>query len=474
MLSSYDEQKKHIRRRELEAEKNDTMDLISEAQRLKEYYDGLDQIAHHGVPQSLTSEIEADLCDPVADYQYRRTMSLWLHVYIPFYQVFSFIANNRILHEELPLYIEEIPAYGIAYSAETIFRHLKTLIPAASGELIRTIGGSGALHDQLHQALLAGQEGTFCQLVHDRDLHTISFLCSQLMDDISVVLSLDEDQIGLALDVSLKSSMAIIGDEYDELSLAAWEFDKAVRQLRDNDTDQNFTHYMKTFYDYLFRHLLCLVESYWTHANRYMARETAILDGILKREEAQPVVIEAEAALQQYMDDSQSESLSSQTSTTARSRKHSGIGFKSQDQHFQLGSNYFAQGMAPAGSKDYFYCHEEVLRGGPDKLTALINYLADHDYIPHDTFVKRAFAYRLTGKGAANDVSPIPWNGRNGNPYELIYLVRHLTVRGDYRKMRRFFVGPQWVKDRDSSYAKSANYDFKKFLHDLYPAICPL
>lgn len=452
------------------------MDLISEAQRLKEYYDGLDQIAHHGVPQSLASEIEADLCDSVADYQYRRTMSLWLHVYIPFYQVFSFIANNRILHEELPLYVEESPAYGIAYSAETIFRHLKSLIPAASSELIRTMGGSCALHDQLNQALLAGQESTFCQLVHDShcDLHTISYHCSHLMDDINVVLSLNEDQLDLALDVSLKSSMAILGDEYDELTLAAWEFDKAIRQLRENDTDQNFSHYMKTFYDYLFQHLLCLVESYWTHANRYLACETAILDSILKREEARPIVLEAKSVMQQYIDDQQSESPSSLTSTTSRPRKHIGIGFKSQDQHFQLGSNYFAKGMNPAGSKEYFYCHEEVLSGGPDKLTGLINYLADHDYIPHDTFVKSAFAYRLTGKGAANDVSPIPWNGRNGNPYELIYLVRHLTVRGDYRKMRRFFVGPQWVKDRDSSYAKSASYDFKKFLHELYPAICPL
>lgn len=452
------------------------MDLMSEAQRLKEYYDGLDRIAHHGVPQSLASEIEADLCDPAADYQYRRTMALWLHVYVPFYQVFSFIANNRILHEELPLYLDEIPTCGIAYSAETIFRHLKTLIPAASSELIHAISGSNALHTQLNQSLLADQENTFCQLVHDNDcdLHTISYLCSHLMEDINAVLSFDEDQIDLTLDVSLKSSIAILDNENDELSMAAWEFNKAVRQLRDNDTDQNFTHYMKTFYDYLFQYLLCLVESYWIHANRYLARETAILDAILNREEAQPVVLEAEAVLQQYMDDPQSEPPSSPNYTTSESHAGSSIGFKSRSHHFRLGKNYFAKGMDSASSKEYFYCHEEVLRGGPEKLTTLINYLADHDYIPQDTFIKSTFAYRFTGKGIANNICPIPWNGRNGNPYELIYLVKYLTIRGDYRKMRRFFAVSQWVKDRDSSYAKSAGYDFKKFLHELYPAICPL
>ena len=68
-------------------------------------------------------------------------------------------------------------------------------------------------------------------------------------------------------------------------------------------------------------------------------------------------------------------------------------------------------------------------------------------------------------------VVPIEWYGRNGKSYELIYLVKMLTDRGDYRKMRSFFVGPKWVADRDSSYARGADYRLKELLHKLYPTL---
>lgn len=451
------------------------MDFIAETQRLSEYYCELDRLVHQGVPQPLANEIEADLSDPLTDHEYLRTMSLWLHVYVPFYQVFSFIANNRILHEDLPLYLEEVPSYGIAYSADTIARHLKTLIPSAANELIHTISGTDSLHTQLYQALLSGQDSTFCQLVHNNscDLHVISYLCQQLMDDITSVLNLSEDQIELVMDVSLKSTIAVLDHEFDELSMSACEFDKAAQQLRENDSDQNFRHYMESLHNYLCMHLRYLIQNYCLHSNRYLAKEKSILDAILNRKEAQPIVHEAETALQQYLNDSQHEE-SPAPSPTARSRMGGSIGFKSPNIHFQLADNYFSRAMDSSHSNEFFYCHEEVLKGGPDKLTTLINFLSDHDYISKDILVKSTLAYRLTGKGSASHPSAIFWNGRNCNPYELIYLVKHLTCRGDYKKMRRFFVGPRWVKGCDSSYAKSANYDFKKFLHELYPTICPL
>lgn len=455
---------------------NDTMDLISEAQRLNEYYNELDQLVRQGVPLSLAKEIEADLCDPDADDQYRQTMSLWLHVYVPFYQVFSFIANNRILHEEMPLYLDEVSTNGIAYNADTIFRYLKSLIPSAANELIHTISGSDALHTQLHQALLSDQQSIFCQLVHDNgcDLHTVSYLCRHLMDDISTVLNLGDDQLDLVLDLSLKGAIAVLDDEYDDLSLAMREFDKALHQLRENDTDQNFMHYMKAFYDYLCVHLRYMIQSFWLHTHRYLSKERIVLEALLDREEALPVVHQAKTVMQQYQEAFLCEESSGLASTIANPLTGNGIGFKSRNNHFRLGDNYFTRDMNSANSSEYFYCHEEVLRGGPGKLTALINYLADHDYISKDIFIKSVFAYRLTGKGPSINTCVIQWNGRNGNPYELIYLVRYLTCRGDYKKMRRFFVGPRWVKDRDSSYAKSASYDFRKFLHELYPTICPL
>lgn len=55
---------------------------------------------------------------------------------------------------------------------------------------------------------------------------------------------------------------------------------------------------------------------------------------------------------------------------------------------------------------------------------------------------------------------------------ELIYLVRFLSDRGDYRKMRRFFTGPEWVKDRDSSYANAADSEFRRQMSEFYPEVC--
>ena len=66
----------------------------------------------------------------------------------------------------------------------------------------------------------------------------------------------------------------------------------------------------------------------------------------------------------------------------------------------------------------------------------------------------------------------IEWHGKNGKSYELIYLVRFLSDRGDYRKMRRFFTGPEWVKDRDSSYANSADSEFRIKMSEFYPEAC--
>ncbi len=43
--------------------------------------------------------------------------------------------------------------------------------------------------------------------------------------------------------------------------------------------------------------------------------------------------------------------------------------------------------------------------------------------------------------------------------------------KGKYDKMRCFFTGPDWPKDRHSSYAKGADYHLKETLHKLYPTL---
>ena len=70
------------------------------------------------------------------------------------------------------------------------------------------------------------------------------------------------------------------------------------------------------------------------------------------------------------------------------------------------------------------------------------------------------------------DLPVIEWHGKNNKPYELIYIIRSFSERGDYKKMKLFFQGPEWVADKDSSYADSADSEFRRFLAGLYPEIC--
>ena len=108
---------------------------------------------------------------------------------------------------------------------------------------------------------------------------------------------------------------------------------------------------------------------------------------------------------------------------------------------------------------------------GSKQFELFINKLSELGYIDPAPAVKRLFAYRFSGRMRPVKVAPIEWHGKNGNSYELIYLVRNMTERANYRKMRNFFFGPKWVADRDSSYARGADYRLKETLHKLYPTL---
>lgn len=56
--------------------------------------------------------------------------------------------------------------------------------------------------------------------------------------------------------------------------------------------------------------------------------------------------------------------------------------------------------------------------------------------------------------------------------FENILTFAHFLDRGDYMKMRRFFEGPKWVKEKDISYAPSADTEFRRKMSEFYPGIC--
>ena len=139
---------------------------------------------------------------------------------------------------------------------------------------------------------------------------------------------------------------------------------------------------------------------------------------------------------------------------------------------FSLHDDFFHSKCA-ADDTEHLHIKLSVEDKGTELFTEFINYVAEKGYIEDSPAVKNLFAYRLTGYyRPEGDLPPIVWNGRNGKSYELIYLIRYLCDRGDYKKMRRFFEGPEWVKEKDSSYAHSADTEFRRKMAEFYPRVC--
>ena len=143
---------------------------------------------------------------------------------------------------------------------------------------------------------------------------------------------------------------------------------------------------------------------------------------------------------------------------------------------FTLPDDFFDWQHKSNTPKEFFYMDDILKKKGVETLIAFIDWLAEKGYIADDNAVKALLAYRLTGRcrPEGEELPVIEWRGKNNKPYELIYIIKSFSDRGDYKKMRLFFQGPEWVKDRDSSYANSADSEFRRKISDFYPDVCEL
>lgn len=139
------------------------------------------------------------------------------------------------------------------------------------------------------------------------------------------------------------------------------------------------------------------------------------------------------------------------------------------EQDFNLPDDYFSLHNESAHPDECFGLRYDVLMAGADTFAQLINYIADKGYIAKSD--RALFAYRFSAKQRPETVNPIEWHEPDNRPYELIYLVRALAERADYRKMRSFFTGPDWPARNTSSYAKGASFELKSFVSGLYPML---
>lgn len=103
-----------------------------------------------------------------------------------------------------------------------------------------------------------------------------------------------------------------------------------------------------------------------------------------------------------------------------------------------------------------------------------MDYIANSGYIENTDKAKQLFTFRLTGRCKPVSLEKIIWDGReNNSPNELIYIIRFATdnSKSKYKKMMKFFEGPEIPSKNRCGYADQARIEFRVKLNSLYPDI---
>ena len=413
------------------------MDYISEGERQKLYYSGLKKASEYHLPDETLSAIQDNLADPRFGTVYKETVALTCNVLAPLHCVISFIINNRLIHEYMGELVVQAKENTALCTADDIFLSLCSVEPYTAEEIIRTIDADSATIERLRQCYQERDQKAFVATINENHcgLHTISWLCKNIWPDTSDVFRQSMEDVFTAMDaLSVTNTEGMEESAKTLLRLVERISDEALRIMHDDGDAQQ---YFAAQYENAKNTLIWLRGLYTDNIKSFKLRERRIIEAILARSEATAI-----PAPQDIDGDG-----------------------------FSLPDDYFSQMSGLGYADEHFNLRHEVVAAGPERFAELINYLSECGYIENSLAVKQLFAYRFSGRMRPERVVPIEWHGRNGKGYELIDLVKMLAERGDYRKMRRFFFGPDWPKDRYSSYARGADYGLKVYLHNLYPTL---
>ena len=397
------------------------MDYISEAERLKLYYKGLNEAGSSIHIATAHPDLVSGYEESDDNAESLEAESFYLHSMLPLYYKLAYVYNNRFIHEDISLYN---PAPKRVLTAKEIYDALQVFAPYAVPEIIRTIGSSSATMTLLRQAFDAQDEDAFVHIIDtsDCDLLLTSCICEDVWPKIVYHTDPSDEDIANSLEVVASLFM----NEEHPIRRSSKELSEASDSLfEDGGEDtcmRKYEQYNQDLFDYM-------CEFYRDNYDRFKPKE---------RKQIEPLILQGGGYI---------------------------------DTEFCLPDDYFSFQNEADDTKEYFGLHPEVIKAGVEPFVQLMDYLAEAGYIDSSAATKQLFAYRFSGRMRPEKVEPIEWLGKNGNSYELIYLVRNLTERANYRKMRNFFNGPKWVKDRDSSYARGADYHLKAYLHQLYPTL---
>ena len=176
------------------------MDYISESERLKLYYKGLNEAGSSKQIATAHPDLVSDKEEPDTDPALLENDDLYLQILLPLYYKLAYVYNNRFIHEDISLYN---PAPQRVLTAKEIYDALQVFAPYAVPEIIRTIGSSSATMTLLQQAFDAQDEDAFVHIIDtsDCDLLLTSSICADVWPKIVYFTDPFDEDIANSLEV---------------------------------------------------------------------------------------------------------------------------------------------------------------------------------------------------------------------------------------------------------------------------------
>ena len=428
------------------------MNCDDEIVKRKLYYDGLKRVIDDPIPKKQAKDVNEAIEDEETDEGLKETLRLWKEVFAPLCNAIVFIHNNRFLLDEKNDIINEDATDQPFMLPDEIFKTLTTLLKTTVMEFLSVLPvGSSEKKDLFDKIEQDDKEGFRALLEESRcDTTALAKLCASCLDDSFNGENIEDEDFPYLLDYMADRLEKSEADDRDLVLEAVKQWQPSSELINTDDSDETLYQYFSDYRHFIETNLRVYLFYYWDWYNDFLLKERNLIEPVLDNPLAENLV---EAIWKEY----------------EASRME-----EPEEEPIAIPSDFLSPSNLSNRKHEHFFPKDEVAAKGVEAFSAFINYLVEKGYIANNNNVKALFAYRLTGRcrPEEEDLPVVEWHGKNNKPYELIYIIRSFSERGDYKKMKLFFQGPEWVADKDSSYADSADSEFRRFMAGLYPEIC--
>ena len=426
------------------------MNCDDEIIKRKLYYDGLKRVIDNPISKKIAEDVDEILQDEETDNDMKEPLQLWKEVFAPLCNAIVFVHNNRFLMDEKDDFLNDDDTDKPFMLPNEIFKTLKTLLKTTVMDFLSVLQiGSIEKKDLLDRIEQNDMEGFTSLLEQYRcDTTALAKLCASCLDDSFRGENMEDDDLPYLLDYMAGRLKNNDAEDSDVVLEAVERWQPSSELINIDDSDETLYQYFSDYRHFIETNLGVYLRYYWDWYDDFLLKERNLIDPILDNPLAKDLI---DRIWEEYQNPNPKPS-----------------------ETFTLPDDFFGWQHKANSPKEYFYMDDAFKKKGVRTFVAFINWLADKGYIEDDNEVKALFAYRLTGRcrPKGKELPTIEWRGKNNKPYELIYIIKSFSDRGDYKKMRLFFHGPEWVKDRDSSYANSADSEFRRQVEMYYPSIC--